>query len=210
MEICHTLVPEWDIRTSANPDFNAATCDAEVMAVERELGSTWKMALTTTEFLCAPNLSSLLDTVAAAGMNGAMIKPVAMVDTAERTLTDDSLVRQCHTGFVDGYHAAYKSRMIHRHADGAYSLGRHGPGGITDYVHHPGGAMILWFGFAPWCEPLRRRKLQIQHKMPDSDKTMGLGGQHLINEETLNAKWQELVGQSYDLRSVPEFVAVTA
>jgi hypothetical protein len=101
----------------------------------------------------------------------------------------------------------YKSRLIHRHANGAYTLGRHDTA-HQDIKLYPNGAVLAWFGFAPWTAELRKRKLQIQNRIPDSDKRNGFGAQHVIDEEQLSDEWQAMVRQSGDLRQIPEFAAV--
>ena len=205
--ICHELAPTWEVRQSRNPDFNAAECDVEVMETEREIEG-WKIALTTTEFLHGINLAQLTEAIDCSGHNGAQVRPVAMVDMAEHAnLTDDPLTEQCHTGFFGGYMEPYKARVIHRHPDGAYSPGRHGTG-HGDLIHYPDGALILWYGFAPWTSETRQRKLQIQNRIPQADKNAGYGGHHLMDETQLHASWQAMVGQSGDLRQVPEYASV--
>jgi hypothetical protein len=142
-------------------------------------------------------------------MNGAKIRPVAMVDMQERHDIDSnvSLDRQCHTGFFGGFMEPYKSRLIHRHVDGAYSVGRHYTG-RTDIVEYPEDALLLWFGYAPWTPETRARRLQIQQRIPQADVQRGHGIQHMVTEEQLCITWQELVRQSEDLRQVPEYTAV--
>ena len=202
------LAPTWEVRQSRNSDFDAAACDAEVMEIEREIAG-WKCALTTTEFLYCNNLPSLLDNIDTQGMNGAKIRPVAMVDMQERHDIDSnvSLDRQCHTGFFGGFMEPYKSRLIHRHVDGAYSVGRHYTG-RTDIVEYPEDALLLWFGYAPWTPETRARKLQIQNRIPQADKNGGFGVHHIMDESALYVSWQEMVQQSSDLRQVPEYTAV--
>jgi len=42
---------------------------------------------------------------------------------------------------------------------------------------------ILWYGYSPFTEHLLQRKLAIQDSIPDEDKKVGNGGQHLLNRE---------------------------
>ena len=202
------LAPTWEVRQSRNSEFSAYDCDQEIMEIERSIDG-WKMVLTTTEFLYCNNLSSLLDNIDTQGMNGARIRPVAMVDMQERVDIDNTvpLDRRCHTGFFGGFMEPYKSRLIHRHVDGAYSVGRHYTG-RTDIVEYPEDALLLWFGYAPWTPETRARKLQIQNRIPQADKNGGFGVHHIMDESALYVSWQEMVQQSSDLRQVPEYTAV--
>jgi hypothetical protein len=206
--LVHELAPTWEVRQSRNSDFGAVACDTEVMEIEREI-SDWKIVLTTTEFLYCNNLPTLLSNIESQGLNGAKIRPVAMVDMAERHDIDSNvpLEQQCHTGFLGGFMEPYKSRLIHRHVDGAYSIGRHYTG-HTDIVQYPEGALLLWFGYAPWTPQTRQRKLQIQQRIPEADKQRGLGVHHVMDESALYVSWQEMVQQSSDLRQLPEYAAV--
>jgi hypothetical protein len=204
----HELAPTWEVRQSRNAEFGAAACDTEVMEIEREI-TGWKIVLTTTEFLYCNDLPALLSNIESQGLNGAKIRPVAMVDMQERVDIDANLPLelQCHTGFLGGFMEPYKSRLIHRHVDGAYSIGRHYTG-RTDIARYPEGALLLWFGYAPWTSQTKARRLQIQNRIPESDKKGGLGVHHIMDEAALYTSWQEMVKQSSDLRQVPEYTAV--
>lgn len=207
--ICRELAPDWEVRSSRNSDFNAAACDAEVIDIERSLpAGEFKMALTATEFFHCNDLPALLDDIASQGMHGARIRPVAIVDIQERTdiSTDVPLTEQCHTGFIGGYMEPYKSRVLHDHPDGAYSIGRH-YSGHQDLVEYPDDALLLWYGYAPWTSATRSRKLQIQNRIPESDKASGFGAQHIITEEQLHDMWQKNVALSGDLQQIPEYIA---
>lgn len=210
VQMCRDLVPTWEVRQSRNSDFNAIACDAEVMDVERSIDG-FKMTLTATEFLHCNDLPSFLDGIVNQGLHGARIAPVAIVDMHYRAdiSTDIPLTDQCHTGFMGNYMEPYKSRVIHDHADGAYSIGRHSSG-HGDIASHPGGALLLWYGFAPWTTETMQRKLQIQNRIPDSDKKGGMGVQHIITEAQLDEAWQRNVAMSGNLRQVPEYAAVIA
>lgn len=206
--IAQDLVPDWDILQSRNPDFDAAACDAEVMDIEASVGE-WKMVLTTTEFFCTRDMSTFIQSIDDQGKHAAKIRPVAMVDTHEHVGLNENepLIDQCHFGFFDGYMAPYKSRLLHRHGNGAYTVGRHDTG-HADVLLNPPGALLAWFGWAPWTPELRKRKLQIQHRIPEADKKAGKGVQHILDEASLDAAWREQVGRSEDLRQLEEFTAV--
>ncbi len=51
VEICRQFAPNWEVRDSKVPEFDAILVDQEVMDIEKEVNG-WKMVLNTTEFLC--------------------------------------------------------------------------------------------------------------------------------------------------------------
>ena len=67
-------------------------------------------------------------------------------------------------------------------------------------LQHPEGALILWFGFSPWNEPLRQRKLQIQSRIPKEDLEKGLGVYHLMDQKKLDEVYQIEAAKAEDLR----------
>lgn len=203
--LCKELAPNWEVRPSRNDCFRAADCDAEVMDVERGLGDTWKIALTATEFLCG-DVTAATESLAIEGCAAALTRPVAMVDLHEHVALDydTPLVDQCHTGYLTGFSMQYKARLLHRHADGAYTLGRHDTN-LPNVKHYADGLLCKWFGFAPWVPELRARRMQIQTRIPQDDKDRGYGFQHQVNEASLTAMWQSEVAISGDLRNEPDY-----
>lgn len=205
VQIIQELAPDWKVISSSNTDFNAVACDAEIMDIERGIDG-WKCVLTTTEFLCG-DIKSLTQQWDIQGNAAAQIRPCAMVDLKERAVIlgeQCSPLEYCHDGYVGGWITPYKSRLVHRHNDGAYSVGRHSTnhGGV---LWHPEGALLKWLGFAPWTPQMRDRKKAIQTRIPDSDKAAGLGFQHLVDDTKLNLMWQSEVAISGDLRGQPGY-----
>lgn len=47
---------------------------------------------------------------------------------------------------------------------------------------------ILWYGYSPFTEDLIQRKLAIQTQIPEADKAVGNGGQHLLNRDMAIAR----------------------
>lgn len=204
VEIIREMAPNWEIRPSRNDCFRASDCDAEVMDVERGIAG-WKVALNVTEFMCG-DVAEACNTLDAQGYAAGIARGVAMVDMHERVGFDydADLTNQCHHGYTDGPSIGYKSRLIHRHADGNYAVGRH------ETYHHDvrvyaDGLLCKWFGFAPWMPELRQRKLAIQQQIPADDRAMGRGFQHLIDENQLNNMWMQEKAFSADLRNNPEY-----
>ena len=52
-----------------------------------------------------------------------------------------------------------RGRFIHNHEHGSYTVGRHLS--AHESMIYPPLACILWFGFSPWNDAMRKRKLQI-------------------------------------------------
>jgi hypothetical protein len=216
VEICRELAPNWEVRPSRNPDFGAHACDREVMDVEAEFDGAWKIALNTTEFLCG-DLTNLVCNLEGNNIDAARIRPVVLVDPLDAPERDPNgpipLVRQCHYGFTygvdlpDGLQVGSRSRLLHRHRDGAYTTGRHGSAhpGIYEY---PPGALLLWMAFAPWNEHILARKLQIKDRIPDGDKAANLGVQHYMDAEQLDRVRREQAAFSRDLYTIPEYAEV--
>lgn len=208
LEIVADLAPHWEVRQSRNAYFDAAACDSEVMEIERSI-TGWKIALTATEFFhCKTSLPEFIDAVDDNEHLGVKIRPVGIVDMSEHVgLTQARpLTEQCHHGFVGGYIDPYKSRVLHRGVDGAYTLGRHDT--RLPLKMHPHGALLLWYGFAPWTPELRSRRLQIQQRIPDEDKRQGYGVQHNVTKAGLYDMWQQHVALSSDLRNDQDYMAV--
>lgn len=203
--IVKELAPDWEIIQSRNSDFNAVACDAEVMDIERGI-SGWKCALTSTEFLCG-EIKSLTQQWDVQGSFAAQIRPCAIVDLKRREPVlgeQRSPLEYCHDGYMDGWITPYKSRLVHRHPDGQYSVGRH----TTSHkgvLWHPDGALLKWLGFAPWTPAMRQRKKQIQDRIPESDRANGLGFQHMVDDDKLERMWQSEVAISGDLHGQPGY-----
>ena len=204
VEICRELAPSWDVVPSRNKQFGAQECDQEVMDVERRFEG-WKLALNVTEFFCCRDVQWFK---AFLEMDGAMmygVQGVVLVDPDDVYTEPDPnvpLVAQRHHGFFEDERlgpetVAMRSRLFHRHADGAYEIGRH-----NSYHHrvmHPPGALILWCGFSPWTRSFVDRKLQIGSRIPASDLNKGFGGQHLWSEEDLDNVRRRYASFSEDL-----------
>ncbi len=204
LEIVRQFAPDWEIVQSRNEFFRAADIDIEVMDIERGVAG-WKCVLTSTEFLHC-DLDKLTNDLSNEGFDAAQIKPVAMVDRQERTFADYTapLDTQCVYGYVGGWIEPYKSRVFHRHRDGAYNVGRHSTN-HQNVKMYPGGALLKWYGFAPWTPEMRIRKMQIHSRIPADDVARGLGYQHMVNAEQLRAMWQQEVPLAIDLRKDPEY-----
>jgi hypothetical protein len=213
--ICRELVPDWEIVRSRNATFRAVECDLEVMDIERGL-SGWKIALNTTEFFCCRDMSSFLSSLMANHAKGAFVRGAVMADRPEHVdvpaIPGVSLVSQRHEGYFEDEYSSKarrleRSRLIHRRRHGAYTAGRHSSFRRGNSSSPP-GALILWFGFSPWTPEMRARKLQIQSRVPATDRAVGLGSQHVVTEELLKEKWAQAAARAYDLRRSSDYTEV--
>lgn len=182
-EICHDLAPHWKVVKSANTNFDAVRCDEEVMFYERTVAGL-KIVLNTTEFLRVKN-NSLKDLTSSLAENqGVWIPSFAIVDHEGKDPgPDESLIDYFGDAYDPGH---FRSRLCHKFEDGKYLPGRH-------ETHHPGiqtstNAFIGWLEFAPWTERFIQRKLQIQKRIPDSDRALGRGYQHFVARDELESR----------------------
>lgn len=213
VEICRELVPDWEIVPSENVTFAALLCDFEVMKHEQRFPDAWKIALNTTEFFIAPGLEKMERVMVQHDLVGARLPGAVMVDTDPANPPDPSrsLVTQKTTGLwedeidfqalaIPGLTFPTRSRLYHRYAIGAYTPGRHGShlprqcNGTRDL-----GA-VWWYGFSPWSNAFKARKLQISTKRDSFDVKNGFGAQHQADVAELDGRWSKLAPLSGPLR----------
>lgn len=60
---------------------------------------------------------------------------------------------------------------------------------------------ILWYGYSPFNEYLIERKLAIQTQIPDADKAVGNGGQHLLDRDMAISRYRWHKQFAIDLRN---------
>ena len=93
---------------------------------------------------------------------------------------------------IPGLSFPTRSRIHHRYAIGAYTPGRHSS-------HLPGqcagnrelGA-IWWYGFSPWTDAFKARKLHISTRRDAFDRKHGFGAQHDASRLELEGRWSKL------------------
>jgi hypothetical protein len=203
VEIIREMAPTWEIRPSVLMDFGAWENDQYMMAVEQEteqrFPGSWKTVLNTTEFLLAADLDMLDQWL------GSRVAPmgVAMIDHPDRRpdpLDKPDLFSMKHHGCLDLGHR----RLIHRQPHGNYTPGRHNWTGGAPTM---GNMFLLWFGWSP-MDHIKGRKLQIQTRIPESDKQAGLGWHHLVDEPELERRYlEEEVPRMRDLLQYPDYRA---
>jgi hypothetical protein len=61
---------------------------------------------------------------------------------------------------------------------------------------------ILWYGYSPFTENLIQRKLAIQTQIPETDKAVGNGGQHLLNRDMAISRYEWHRQFAVELKSI--------
>lgn len=182
LEIIKEYCPTWEVVPSRNREFAAVSCDNEVVDYEKKTEG-WKMCLNVTEFLVGD--FSLLNDVP----NQTLTVPCyIMLDTDpennDTKLTyNESLLKQKPFGVSYNDNGPITKerccRAIHNKESIEYSTGRHFLNPDCKELQ------VLWYGYSPLTEKLMRRKLQIQERIPASDKSQGFGHHHFTNESAL-------------------------
>jgi hypothetical protein len=211
-DICRELAPGWELVRSQHERFAAILCDFEVMQHEARFPAAWKIALNATEFLVAPGLAMMEAAIEQHQLTAIRFPGAIMVDAApqDEPRPELSLVAQKCCGIwedafdfkahaIPGLTFPTRSRIHHRYAVGAYAPGRHAS-------HLPGqcaskrelGA-IWWYGFSPWTQAFKARKLQIAGRRADFDRKHGFGAQHDGSAAELERRWQKLTPMSQPL-----------
>ena len=178
VSIIKQICPDWTVINSRNEFFDAKLIDDEVTDIESTV-SGWKTCLNTTEFLVGDY--SLMNNTP----NQEITVPCFIMVDAEPEISpsyNKPLIEQKYHGIH--YHGrdplARRPRLIHNKTRVDYPLGRHYPDFNTDKLK------ILWYGWSPFNKRALDRKLQIQNRIPESDKARGFGSQHIADEKTLN------------------------
>jgi hypothetical protein len=178
VNIIKSICPTWEVIQSRNDLFDCCGTDSEMQELESKL-TGWRATLTTTEFLCGN-----YDMLDKNETNQYVVKAFIMVDLPsekdQMPTYDKPLIEQKSWGYWDnGYRPG---RSIHT-KEVPYRFGRHCPNITTEEL------AIFWYGWSPWTEGTKKRKLQIQHRIPEIDVRRGFGGQHHVNEQQLEDGW---------------------
>jgi hypothetical protein len=205
VEICKSLAPNWEVVPSENASFAAILCDFEVMKHESRFPDAWKLALNTTEFLVAPELEKMERLLVQHDLTGVRLPGAVMVDTNPDVPPDPSkpLVTQKATGIwedqldlkalaMPGLTFSTRSRFYHRYTIGAYAPGRHASHLPRQCNGSRDLGSIRWYGFSPWCNAFKARKLQISNRRDVFDVKNGFGAQHQADVEELDRRWSKL------------------
>lgn len=178
VDIISSICPDWTIVKSRNQFFDAKLIDDEVSDIESTV-TGWKTCLNTTEFLVG-NFSVLDDTPE----QELTVPCLIMVDSEpeKQPTYNIPLTDQKYHGihYKGRDPLARRPRLIHNKKRVEYPLGRHYPDYNTEELK------VLWYGWSPFNRKTLDRKLQIQNRIPESDKSRGFGSQHIADEQKLN------------------------
>ena len=181
VEIIKEICPDWQVVDSVNPEFDAAECDNEIEYYEEQIPG-WKIVLNVTEFLVG-KYSLLTDEKSPKKI---FIPSFYFVDKSDNTVVESNipLYEQLSNGidFVDNP-MIRKLRCLHNHQI-KYVPGRH----FSNFDDATDDFVIFNYGFSPMNEDLISRKLQIQNRIPESDKKKNWGSEHHDNNKGLTAE----------------------
>lgn len=199
------IVPNWEIRNSRNQCFNAKECDKEIMEIESTI-SEWKMTLNTTEFLFHHDLNEYLKNIK--NLQGIKTTGIIMVDPVEKRdefYPDKNIITYKHHGYFEKTRRKARSRLLHRFSNGNYTVGRHD----TYYEKIPTdpNLMLCWFGWSPF-NAVRQRKLQIQNKIPQKDKDLKVGAEHIMTPQMLENTYLKETSLAQDLLQIKEYKTI--
>jgi hypothetical protein len=213
VDICRELVPNWEIVPSENTSFAALLCDFEVMKHESRFPDAWKLALNTTEFFVAPGLAKMERLLLQHDLTGVRLPGAIMVDTEPHIAPDPSqpLTLQKRSGIwedemdfkglaIPGLTFPTRSRLYHRYKIGAYTPGRHSSHLPRQCNGSRELGSIRWYGFSPWTDAFKARKLQISGRRDSFDIKNGFGAQHQADLVELDGRWSKLTPLSGILR----------
>ena len=197
VEIIKTICPNWEVVKSRNEFFGATSIDREVEDIEIKING-WRICLNTTEFIIGN--FNILENISQE--TNFLIPACIMVDNQTDEFNypteNNSLVSQRKNGihpFQPSNAVQQETRRNRKFSNffSKYPVGRHYENYNTEDF------LILWYGYSPFNEKILKRKLQIQDKMPESDKQLRMGYHHLVSKDTLVNKLKSYQTESNDL-----------
>ena len=198
LEICKEICPTCKIMVTKNPCFEAVKVDEECMEIEKTIEGI-KMVLNTTEFLvCETSVCDLFSNTTPVAYTITSITPYSFINHNIHHLHD------LYDGLLSNhvvYHFDRGDRKIHNYDHGDYTIGRHGSKHPSTPINK---AHLIWLGFYPMGLELLTRKLQIQQNIPQSDKNVGNGKQHLYSKEKILSILVEKVKSGKPLKQLNE------
>jgi hypothetical protein len=178
VSIIKQICPDWTVINSRNQFFDAKLIDDEVSDIESTV-SGWKTCLNTTEFLVGDY--SLMNNTPEQEITVPCFIMVDAQPGVQPSYTTPLIEQKYHGIHYHGRDPlARRPRLIHNKTRVDYPLGRHYPDFNTDKLK------VLWYGWSPFNKKALDRKLQIQNRIPESDKARGFGSQHIADVNKLN------------------------
>lgn len=180
MEICKSICPNCKIIETQNEYFGAEEIDKEFMNIENGIEGI-KIILNTTEFLlCETTINDIfINNTSQVSYDITTISPYSL-NTYNINTYSELFNNLLNNDVV--YHNDRRTRQLHNFHNGNYTVGRHSTFNSISFTNK---AHIIWFGYYPMNEKLLKRKTQIVANMPQKDKDIGYGFQHLFNVEQM-------------------------
>lgn len=206
LAIIRELAPEWKIVTSHLPEFDAELVDVEMQEQESLLPEGYKLILNATEWVWSHDFRQQLEQLDKDNpdIKAFGIRSFCLVDNILDQPILDPLFKNHTWGLEDRYfgvNVPRHHRFVHKGQRGLYSTGRH----HSDLPRMLGEDLFLiHWTFAPWPQAVQR-KMQIQDRMPWTDKVAGKGIQHLQTLESLNITYNNWLKESKDLMQDERF-----
>ncbi|TCP70103.1 glycosyltransferase family 2 protein [Baia soyae] len=210
VEIIRSLAPHWEIVDSPSGSvFHTPQVEQEVMAIEERVQG-WKVVLNITEFFCCykMDLDEMIRDFEAQGSGMYKLEGIIMADPPAFAYQEPDynlplVLQRYHGCFFEECPygtVGHRLRFMHKHPNGWYTPGRHTS--AHPRIEYPlEKAFLLWYGWSPWNENLRKRRLQIGPTMT----CRGHGGGHGWSAGQMDMVYSILSNVTTDLRTRPEF-----
>ena len=176
-EIC----PNWVVLPSNNRDFGAMNVDIEIQNHESVIDG-WKMCLNVTEFLHG-DFTKCTEQPLQYVIPSFMVVDDQFRDTSPKNFDLDI----ANDGIPHWVWNERAGRSFHNFNVDYPKPGRHYFPPIEEYSQD---FLIFHYGWYPMCEQTLNRKLQIQNRIPEYDRTNRLGWHHITTRDALLNKWQ--------------------
>jgi nucleoside-diphosphate-sugar epimerase/SAM-dependent methyltransferase len=186
----------WRVVDSKYPDtFDAIKLDVEVVEQENSLCTSWRIALTITEFIVHPDLRGELQSLQASNPKLlAMRFPALMMvgDDAHALQRFPNLIEQRAQVLREPWLNEY-SRFLHRlpRDRNYYSVGRHALDACESTIANSEQGFLAKWKYTPWPESVTR-KIQFNARIPERHVARGWGWHHNRNA----GQWTEARDQA--------------
>lgn len=171
VEICREICPNWLIFKSINQEFQSESIDREIEQYEKQIDG-WRIVLNVTEFIVGNVNKFTQDTHE---ITKYAIPSIGFVDwNPEGTLDRNLLLwEQLKRGIHYKTDLMFRrSRLLHNDKNIVYDIGRHYP------YYNNEEMLIFHYGNCISSPEMLKRRLQIQHRIPESDIKRDHGFQH--------------------------------
>ena len=205
VKIINKFCPHWkviqtkNVNANGTPNFDARLTDSEVNEVEKTIKDGYKICLNTTELLFFGNskeefINSLsyklyyhvpAYSIMSKNQNNQYF-PKNTIDFFQNISYNPNSDRSC--------------RILHSDSSINYTTGRHSHtiGNSHTNIYNI-NAFILWCGFYSINNEMIKRRLQIQHNIPQTDRDMGFGYHHFIDNNQFITQYTQNIQNYIDI-----------